>query len=119
MASRCLEKNARERWQSAADVLWLLKDVNGSFRQMPVKSRPRYLVARVTAGAVVAIGAGALLSAFRRMGPAGQPVRFVILPPDGTAFSDPPQFAISPDGRAVAFVASAATEKPALCAACR
>jgi eukaryotic-like serine/threonine-protein kinase len=115
---RCLKKLPDERWQSMADVEAVLRRIAGAgLRPAPAAAaarpgdrRPWYLAAASTAVAIV------LAAAFAwRANPAvtSPPlVALTIAPPAGSGFTPTessvraPQFAVSPDGRLLAFVAA-------------
>jgi serine/threonine protein kinase len=106
---RCLAKVPDARWQSASDLheelTWIAEEAP---RTTPVVAtagaRRRELVAWIVATlAVLAVGAGSIRE-FRRPAPELPIVRFDVATP---ATSDPTSFAVSPDGRQLAFVSSA------------
>jgi Tol biopolymer transport system component len=116
--SRCLAKDPDERWQAANDLLFQLRSIAASpagIAAFPSKSprlqrrAERALWAAVVVAAVVGTwfwGRGRDVSPLApvREGPL---VRYALLPAAGTAFSsgyDLP-FALSPDGRYIAYVA--------------
>lgn len=107
----CLAKSPERRWQAMADVRMLLKRVAGhSVGQPPPRQRRiRYFAAAALGAALTALAAWALVEPQR---PAR--VALSIVPPAGAVFTPTagsvtsPQFALSPDNRAVAFVASGA-----------
>jgi len=130
---RCLEKDPRRRLHDIADARIEIEDTltpSGSAgfadsrspqNVTPSSSSPvlsRVLVwTAVLATAVAVIALAAL--AFRRPAAELRPLRLSIVPPPGTTFarkdvSGMPDFAISPDGRRIAFVASAAGGRPQL-----
>ena len=116
----CLEEDPDERWQSAHDV----KRALDLARQTSVPPPPatRYHWAVWIAAAVVLVAAATFSAVWSRRAPAAADVvSFAIYPPEKTAFSaDPnvtlnvPQFALSPDGRTLAFVAGTAGGAPML-----
>jgi serine/threonine protein kinase len=118
IVSRCLAKNPDDRFQTAADLgqslRWLAQ--SGSSAVIPsgagsLRVSRRYRAALIAAGAAIVIAvAAAALKTFRSGGsPASSlssagTVRFVVTPPSNTAFSpSSASFALSPDGRALAF----------------
>ncbi len=121
---RCLAKDADERWQSARDLKAELEWIGESVLSpvgAPALSRRRQPVQWIAAAALLA--AIVLYFAVRpRPAPAaGEVTRFAIYPPEKTTFSaarnitvPTPQFDMSPDGRAMVFVASATDGKLAL-----
>jgi len=118
---RCLEKDPDERWQMARDLQHSLELV-GQVSVLPQPARGRSHWVAWVAAAVALIAAAASLAVWRGRAPASADVvSFAVYPPERTAFSagpnttvNVPQFAISPDGRTIAFVASAAGAPPML-----
>ena len=107
---RCLAKDPDERWQTAADLMRDLKWIGDSSAETPVAAtaaRRRERMAWSIAGLAVLAVAALLVptSLYLRRTPAEPlPTRFDILtPPTG----DPASFALSLDGRQLAFVATA------------
>jgi len=107
----CLAKDAEDRWQTARDLLRELKWVAEAAPAPtadPVASHPRssMRIAWVLGvAAVVTIGALAIPATlyFRSAAPERLVTRLdIVTPPTGDAFS----FALSPDGRQLAFVAN-------------
>jgi Tol biopolymer transport system component len=113
----CLEKNPKQRLRDIGDAWRLLDDapavsVTGSYSWK--------LAAGVLAATAIAI---LLFLAFRpKPAPlAAEVVRLSLNPPDNASFTGPriatvavPQFALSPDGRSIVFVAATADAKPTL-----
>ena len=108
----CLAKDPNDRYQSAHDVVLLLRsvdDVVAAPSQPAVGTRPsrgwRWPVALVAAGAASAAVAALLTSASLRREP-GRPMRFTLSTPAPEAFTAGPggqNLAISPDGRYLAY----------------
>jgi len=120
----CLEKDPEERWQSARDVKLQLKSIaegNSAAASSTVKHDPwRERTAWMLAIAFLSTVAFFVVSQ-RRAQSTGEPVRFAVYPPEKTVFSGPPnitvgvpQFALSPDGRAMVFVANSPGADPML-----
>ena len=118
----CLEKDPEERWQSVRDLrtnlLWIAKG-DGSVAASAVKANPwRERMAWMLALAL--LSGLAFFAVGRYRAPATRDVvRFSVYAPEKTVFSGPPnitvsvpQFALSPDGRAMAFVAKAPGADP-------
>ena len=100
----CLEKDPKNRLRDVADG-WRLLDDTSTPSVVPA-SRRRLAVAAPWALAVVALSALALLG-WRHFGESRPEVRraqFELTPPEGMSFRDP--FAVSPDGRRIAFAVS-------------
>ena len=106
---RCLEKDARHRFQSARDLAFALEAVAMEGRSgatslaMPARSRLRPVAVLALVGAFV-IAATALTASLLSRRPAAEATTLAvsIAAPPGTAVEQTP--AISPDGRAVAFI---------------
>jgi serine/threonine protein kinase len=102
---RCLQKDPDARWQSARDLKSALDLVTET--QVPA-AEPR-IAARSrlpwVAAAVLALGASVLAWMHFTAAPASnEPIRFQVLPPEKQVFSE--FFAVSPDGRKLAFITS-------------
>ncbi len=122
----CLQKDPDERWQSVRDLRTNLKWIaegDGAGTSSAVKHNPwRERAAWMLALALLCAGAVAFFAVGRYRGPAaGEPVRFSVNPPEKAVFSGPPnitvpvpQFALSPDGRAIAFVAASPGADPVI-----
>jgi serine/threonine protein kinase/Tol biopolymer transport system component len=113
---RCLAKDAEDRWQTASDLLFYLRAITPDSARQPAPSRRDRAVwlERVVSAAVLVIAVLSTAYWARRparddRGAARIPFRFSIAPPDGAFLSgsDVP-FAVSPDGRQIAYVASGA-----------
>jgi eukaryotic-like serine/threonine-protein kinase len=115
----CLEKDPDDRWQSVRDVRRALV-LPPTPVTKPARRWPRIVAAATAAAAVV--GALLFFAPWRGRAPAaGGLVSFAIYPPEKTAFSAPlnttvavPQFALSPDGREIVFVAGSQGARPML-----
>jgi eukaryotic-like serine/threonine-protein kinase len=128
LVRRCLEKRPEQRFHSAHDLGYALEAVaapsSSGFEQTNVVraletttlAKPGGWRARIW---VIATGMLALvlltlvLAWFNRAQPAALTVRFTLLSPEKTRFAEP-SFALSPDGRQLAFCATDATEKTLL-----
>jgi serine/threonine protein kinase len=118
--ARCLSKDADDRWQTANDLSFQLRSMIAvSDRPVPIDARPpsRWRERAVWTAAVVTCLAVAAF--FWARVPATRldrsnnsaPVRVSLAAPDGEAFAsgfDTP-FAVSPDGRLMAFVSTTAS----------
>ena len=121
LLTRCLQKDRRLRLQHIGDARLELEDAAHSTptsTTSTVAVRPGWrLWLGVAAIALAAVGAGIGLSEWRHSRATVTPLQFAIAPPPELTFATlpgggtgvAPQFAISPDGSAVVFVA--ATEK--------
>ncbi|HEY6362757.1 MAG TPA: protein kinase [Vicinamibacterales bacterium] len=108
--AQCLAKVAEERWQSAADLARLLLRIDAS--RTDVDPQPAFRSARhgaiapLAAAAVAVVAMVALVYFLVQREQPGTPLpyRFEISPPLGTSYEG--LFAISPDGRRLAFTAT-------------
>jgi serine/threonine protein kinase/Tol biopolymer transport system component len=118
----CLEKDPDERWQSVRDLRTNLKWIaegEGAVTSSAVKHNPWRERAAWTL-ALAFLGSLALFAAGHYHTPStGELVRFSVNPPENAVFSGPPnvtvavpQFALSPDGRAMAFVTNSSGTDP-------
>lgn len=121
VVGRCLAKSPEQRWQTVgdlADVLrWIEEDVPGDSAVQSRRASGRLAWTAAAGATAIAIALAGM--SFRRSPVASVPVRLSILPSGGTTFTprditNAPQFALSPDGSQLAFVASAPGERPRL-----
>jgi serine/threonine protein kinase len=117
----CLEKDPEQRFQTARDLkralLWATEPQPNDIAVRRVSRWPLMAVA-----AALVLGAGAFITVRSSRAPsAGELVRFSVCPPPGLTFVGTsttsvhiPQFAVSPDGTALAFVAAAPGSRPML-----
>lgn len=119
--TRCLSKEPRDRWQTTTDLLYELRSVEelsagtGS-HTIPHRATQRWTSALWIGPALLALIAALGMWPRSLTAPSGDlplvsdTIRFALHPPAGTTFPssfDIP-FALSPDGRHIAFVAAAA-----------
>jgi Tol biopolymer transport system component len=102
LIQRCLEKEPRRRVHAAADVRIALEDATVADEIVPQMRRSAAPALWLVASAAIAIAAAIGWSAVRSSSPDVAPLRLdVVTPPT----RDPDSFALSLDGRHVAFVA--------------
>jgi eukaryotic-like serine/threonine-protein kinase len=114
LITRCLAKNASERWQTAGDLKQALTWMSGGSAIAPAASTPRrwwkHPVSVAAAAVVAAAGVAGIgyTVAHSRRGPEDiRPYRFLVPPPENTNFSQSSAFmTVSPDGHSIAFLAS-------------
>jgi serine/threonine protein kinase len=117
---KALAKNPDARWQAAGDIVEILRWVARA-PVVPTADRPmkRWLLPGLgVLSAVVALSAFGAYRVFRSDPPPEPSMVFSIDPPAAGGFTpttssvQSPQFALSPDGRRLAFVASVGHEQP-------
>jgi len=118
--SQCLVKDRESRWQSARDLMSALKWASAP----PVlhdTSASRWPAWLLLAAAMLAAVAALIFGTRRESSTVPQPVQFAVLPPDGGTFSGDgiagsnfptPQFAVAPDGRRLALIATRDDGRP-------
>jgi eukaryotic-like serine/threonine-protein kinase len=109
LVMKCLAKDPDERWQSAADVADELRWIAEAPATQAVTKKAKPF-AWIAAAALALIASGLGIALLRRPTATPQTVRFTIPPPENDghfAINDPlfDGIAVSPDGRAVAYVA--------------
>jgi eukaryotic-like serine/threonine-protein kinase len=121
----CLAKDPDDRWQTAHDIAVQLKWIQeggAAAGPAPSVARRRSAAMRLAPWLVAALAIASLIAVLARewRRPAAAPprvMRFSILPPEKTIFTPPgelssSQFALSPDGRSLAFIANSAGGRP-------
>ena len=104
---RCLAKDPDERFQTACDLKYNLRLASESQTQSATqKSRRWYWPAAAALLAASAL-AGWAVSRAQVPTPQNQVVRLSLNPPEGGRFNTSNGFAVSPDGRTLAFLATA------------
>jgi eukaryotic-like serine/threonine-protein kinase len=124
LVRRCLKKDPNARWQSMSDIEAILKWIAsgaaapGSGEAAARRAR-RTVAAAALVAAVAVLGIVFVLVRQARVRPANEPVvALSVSPPPGGGFTPTEgtvpsaQFAMSPDGRSLAFVASDASGTP-------
>jgi eukaryotic-like serine/threonine-protein kinase len=115
LLERCLRKDPRHRLHDIADARIELDDGSqplASTRSATDATPPTSISVRDRLGWLVAAAlaltwGGTMLLTRRDVAPAPEPVEFPILPPEGSSFSPlAVDFAVSPDGRHIAFIAN-------------
>ena len=122
----CLAKDPDDRWQTAHDIAVQLKWIQegglaavavpaGATARAPVLRFVPWIVAALASAGLIAL----LVRDWRRQSETPRVVRLSVLPPEKTIFTPPgefasTQFALSPDGRSLAFVAAAAGSRSLL-----
>jgi eukaryotic-like serine/threonine-protein kinase len=120
LVSRCLERDPRERWQSASDLLHAIRWLRGG--PVPVALAPRRFSPRskailvpVVAALMIAAVAFVVLRSPKQQSASNPPITFSIAAPEDTRFALSSAFMVlSPDGRSLAFVASSEGAEPML-----
>jgi eukaryotic-like serine/threonine-protein kinase len=120
----CLEKDPDKRWQSVRDLrinLGWIEEGEGPVTPSAVQHKPwRERAAWVLACALLS-GLTFFAASHYRASPASETARFSVYPPEKAVFSGPPnitvpvpQFALSPDGRDLVFVANSSGGDPVI-----
>jgi serine/threonine protein kinase/Tol biopolymer transport system component len=120
----CLQKDPEERWQSVRDLrtnLRWIEEGDGAGTSSAVKRNQWRERAAWMLALALLCGLAFFAAGHYQAPSASDPVRFSVNPPDKAVFSGPPnitvpvpQFALSPDGRAMVFVASSSGADPVI-----
>ncbi len=124
----CLAKDPDDRWQTAHDIAVQLRWIQEGTSSVGIAAPAPALLRRASRmrflpWLLAALATAALLAVlerdWRRSSVVNPVTRFSILPPEKTMFTPPgdfstAQFALSPDGRSLAFVASSFGGQPLL-----
>jgi len=118
VVNHCLEKNPEERFNSARDLAFAIEALSGSAASaestqtilsgLPTRKR-RELIAWILTALFLATTALLVFAYFRRPTVETKVTRFVIAMPEGASEITAP--VVSPDGRAVAFLATSAGKR--------
>jgi serine/threonine protein kinase len=117
----CLAKDPEERWQTARDVVRQLKSLqeapaNAASGETPaVATRRRELFGWGLAATALLVAAGMGLWIARQPEASPEVIRFEVLPPGDGIFpgaNGVPRFAVSPDGKYLAFEATSGLGEP-------
>jgi eukaryotic-like serine/threonine-protein kinase len=107
---RCLQKDRNRRLQAAADA-WIEIDEAGTEPEtQPIATRSRERLAWATAVLALMVALGAVLTRVQPNPPTagGSAFSLSVLPPTESSFANNLNYAVSPDGRRLVFVASGA-----------
>ena len=113
LVQQCLAKDPDARWQCADDVargLRLAESATGRVADSVKPPAARWRWALATSLLALAAAAGAMAALVARRPPLARPLRFAVMPEPGVLLARPTAatpFAVSPDGRRIAFVANA------------
>ncbi len=121
--TRAMAKDPDERLQSMKDLALELRDISRSFDDLKIQKRVRKRIALRSGGwaamALAALIVGVVAGRLAYRAPRSEdPVAFSIVPPENTAFAATPnsatalQFAVSPNGRSIAFLAASTGSLP-------
>jgi eukaryotic-like serine/threonine-protein kinase len=115
VVAKCLAKRPDDRWQAAEDVAETLEWVRGN-EGVGQRGRRAPTIAWIAAAAAAVVAIAALTLLAMRPRALRDPLRLSVVAPPGTSFhpidiSGSPQFALSPDGTRIAFVAGTATQQ--------
>ena len=120
---KCLAKNPESRWQAAGDIVEVLRWLARA-PAVDAAGQPRRRAWMLPVAAATAVAIAVSMFAAGRFSAARQtpvpPLAFAIFPPENGGFTPTPssvpssQFALSPDGDRLVFVARAGTNPPQL-----
>jgi Tol biopolymer transport system component len=104
---RCFRKDARARWQAIGDVRIALDEAAPAQTVVvaaPAATGKRSMLPWAVAGIATVLAAAVSAVHFRETPPRAEVARFLVPPPKDGSFG--PAFALSPDGRQLAFTAT-------------
>ena len=101
--AKCLAKDPDERFQNARDLKYNLTLAMEPRSPVPLRSN-RILPAALAVALALGATGGWFVARDRKTPTPDQPVRFQLMPPEGTQF-EPGHMALAPDGHTLAFVA--------------
>ena len=126
VVERCLAKDPDERWQSIADVGRILQDIASNQKadtaqRAPPRGASKERIAWIAMTVLMSIALAYVTVGRRPVVQTGDLVRLSVNPPERLMFAahinatvPTPQFAVSPDGRSIAFVAASPAHRPTI-----
>jgi hypothetical protein len=107
LLQRCLEKDPKRRVRDIGDAMALLE--GGPIAEAVTSRRPIWILSTVSLVSLVAAASLAFVHFREQPPPLPPPVHFAVTPPDQVGIG--PAFALSPNGRMLAFVGVLATSR--------
>ena len=124
IVQKCLAKHRDARWRAAGDLVevlrWIARAPEEATAPVRPRRRRRVFAAACVALLLVAAAVAALAPRLAAPAPPARALAFSIFPPEGGGFTptpssvSTPQFALSPDGRRLTFVAAVGHDAPQL-----